>query len=115
MNIDWSRLETFADEDDPEDMEWLKEMLTTLLENTASRLNELYLCIESKNYPDLQPLLHQIKGVAANFGLLKLQKAAANAEALAKDEEFEESIKEAQTLQEIWNEAKQELIGKYNL
>ena len=30
MNVDWERIETFASDDNPEDMEWLKGMIKTL-------------------------------------------------------------------------------------
>ncbi len=113
--IDWSRLKTFADEDEPEDMEWLREMLATLIENTITELQELHKLIEQKNGVELKPLLHQIKGVAANFGLTKLQEASAHAESLLKNGELEASIKEALTLEAIWEETKQKLVQKYNL
>ncbi|MCB1189851.1 MAG: Hpt domain-containing protein [Leptospiraceae bacterium] len=113
--IDWSRLATFADEDDPEDMEWLEEMLSTLIGNTATRLQELRQLIEDKNGAELKPLLHQIKGVAANFGLTKLQEVSAHAETLLKNGELDESIKESLTLQSIWEETQKELIEKYKL
>ena len=37
MNVDWERINSFIDEDNEEERDWLKEMIGTLISNYEER------------------------------------------------------------------------------
>lgn len=113
MNVDWQRIESFADEDDPEDVEWLKDMLKSLIENTEERLGELNDFAQQRNFEKIRTHLHQLKGVAANFGLNNFRQTCIRAESMVIEGQQEESLIECQKLPPIWLETKKELQTKY--
>lgn len=92
MNVDWSRIESLVDINDPEDQAWLKDMIVSLLENMAVRMQNLTQLVQSKQAKELQAELHQIKGVAANFGLAAMSKLVVDAEAKVKEGDIEGSF-----------------------
>lgn len=112
--IDWSRIESLVDMNDPEDQAWLKEMITSLLENMATRVQNLDQLMVTKDPKDLQSELHQIKGVAANFGLAALSEVVVKAEALVKAGDVESSVTEGKKILGIWEATKQELEKKFS-
>ncbi|MCB1178563.1 MAG: Hpt domain-containing protein [Leptospiraceae bacterium] len=113
MNVDWSRVESLADMDDPDDVEWLKEMIASLIEDLDSKCVEIKDIISKKSIKDLQSILHQIKGVAANFGLSNVQKCSSDGELAAKSGDLDTSIKEASKIEGIWQDTKKELLVKF--
>ncbi len=115
MNVDWERINSFITEDSEEEKEWLKEMITSLLENYEERLKDLNLIFDSKDNVALKSLLHQMKGVVANFGLEKLRQMTIIAEDLCKEGKTEESISIAKEFEPVWQETKKELKEKLGL
>ncbi|MCB1159842.1 MAG: Hpt domain-containing protein [Leptospiraceae bacterium] len=113
MYVDWTRIKSFANEDDPEDLEWLKSMIQNLFENTLERLNELDSLMENRDLAKIQSLLHQLKGVAANFGLVILQNQCIRAETEAKEGNQEKSIEESKKIRGIWEDTRIELQNRY--
>ncbi|MDF3821925.1 Hpt domain-containing protein [Leptospira sp. 96542] len=113
MVIDWARIESLVDMNDPEDLAWLKEMVGSLLENMATRVENLEGLLSLKNQKDIQSELHQIKGVAANFGLAALSEVVVKAEALAKQGILDESITEAKKIPPIWQTTREELLKRF--
>ncbi|XDD48145.1 Hpt domain-containing protein [Leptospira sp. WS39.C2] len=99
---------------DPEDQAWLKEMINSLLENMATRVENLERLMQTKDPKDLQSELHQIKGVAANFGLAALSEVVIKAESLAKAGEIDSSITEGKKIASVWDSTKQELEKKFS-
>ena len=69
MHVDWARLNSFIAEGDEEEMQWLREMIQTLIINYEERLVELDEIIKNPDNAKLIALLHQMKGVTSNFGL----------------------------------------------
>lgn len=112
--IDWSRIESLVDMNDPEDQAWLKEMIASLLENMATRVENLDRLMQTKDPKDLQSELHQIKGVAANFGLTSLSEVVVKAEGLVKAGDVDSSILEGKKIPAIWESTKQELEKKFS-
>lgn len=115
MNVDWERINSFITEDNEEEREWLKEMIGSLLENYEERLKELDELFLSKDNEKLKSLLHQMKGVVANFGLEKLRLLTIKAEDLSKEGKVDESISVSKQFREIWIETKKELKEKLGL
>jgi HPt (histidine-containing phosphotransfer) domain-containing protein len=113
MLIDWSHIKTIADPDNPDDIEWLKEMILTLENDFSERLVELRSFIDEKNNSKLQSLLHQIKGVSANFGLDELKQISTRGEAAAKVTNLSEAIIEGEKIFEVWEKTKVELQKKF--
>lgn len=99
---------------DPEDRAWLKEMITSLLENMATRIENLDRLLVSKEPKDLQAELHQIKGVAANFGLAALSELVIKAEGFAKAGDIESSVAEGIKIAPVWESTRIELEKKFS-
>ncbi len=113
MNIDWSRIESLVDINDPDDLAWLKDMIISLLENMTVRIQNMENFMQTKEQKDLQSELHQIKGVAANFGLSALSKIVIDAEAKAKAGEIDASIELSKQISPIWDVTKKELQTRF--
>ncbi len=113
MEVDWSRIESLADLDDPEDRAWLQEMVESLRLDFESKIEQIVELVDKKNLKDIQSILHQIKGVSANFGLAKIQKCAADGEIAAKSGNLETAIAEANKISSLWNLANKELQSKF--
>ncbi|MEM7184396.1 MAG: Hpt domain-containing protein [Spirochaetota bacterium] len=113
MNVDWERIQSFASEDDPEDMEWLLGMLQTLIENTEERLSELDSYTKGNEVEKVRAHLHQLKGVAANFGLTNFHKTCLEAETMIKEEQVTQALTECSKLPGIWQDTRKELEDKY--
>jgi HPt (histidine-containing phosphotransfer) domain-containing protein len=102
-----------VDVNDPEDLAWLKEMIGSLLDNMPLRIQTLAEKIESGDRPAIQSELHQIKGVAANFGLSLLSEIVVKAESEAKSGNLEIAIQTSQNIPDAWEKTKQELIERF--
>lgn len=113
MLINWSRIESFISEDSPEEIEWLKGMIKTLIDNLNARLDELDQITQQKDDQKLKALLHQIKGVAANFGLDEFQNTTIKAESEVKNGDVQTSIKTSLLLRGIWENTKRDILAKY--
>jgi HPt (histidine-containing phosphotransfer) domain-containing protein len=66
MNVDWERINSFIDEENEEERDWLKDMIGTLISNYEERLAELNEIIKKQDNEGLISLLHQMKGITAN-------------------------------------------------
>ncbi len=113
MNIDWSRIESLVDINDPDDQAWLKDMIVSLLENMTVRIQNMSEFMQTKDPKNLQSELHQIKGVAANFGLSSLSKVVIEAEALAKAGNVDGSVEISKQISPIWDETRKELETRF--
>lgn len=114
MNIDWSRIESLADINDPEDKAWLLEMIESLRVDFETKVTQIEEYKQNKNIKDLQSLLHQIKGVSANFGLMDIHYCSADAEIAAKTGNWEKALELAQKIQPLWLQADAEFQKKFN-
>ncbi len=114
MNIDWSRIDSLVDINDPDDLAWLKDMIFSLLENMAVRVQNLSNFMQTKEQKDLQSELHQIKGVAANFGLSALSQIVVEAEAKAKEGEIDAAIELSAKIAPIWEATRKELQARFS-
>lgn len=112
--VDWSRLESIADPNDPSDQEWLKDMITNLYENMETRIQNIISFLNTHNLESLRLELHQIKGVAANFGLKELFQLTKEAEQSIKDGKPENGIELAKKVESTWKETKKFLQEKYS-
>ncbi|TGN19170.1 Hpt domain-containing protein [Leptospira idonii] len=98
---------------DPDDQAWLKDMIISLLENMTVRIQNLNRFMQTKEPKDLQAELHQIKGVAANFGLAALSKVVIEAEAKAKEGDIEGAIVISGQVPSVWEVTRKELEVKF--
>jgi HPt (histidine-containing phosphotransfer) domain-containing protein len=98
---------------DPEDQAWLKDMIVSLLENMTVRIQNISQFMQTKEQKDLQAELHQIKGVAANFGLSALSHVVVEAEAKAKLGEIDAAIELARQISPIWDDTRKELQTRF--
>lgn len=114
MIIDWQRIDSFADPDSPEDQEWLKGMIQDLITDNDEKMGHIQALIQNPKQEELRALLHQIKGVCANFGIVKMQAAAAEGEKFIKEANLDAGLNFAKELPSLWNEAKKELSQKYS-
>ena len=115
MNVDWTRINSFITEGDEEEMQWLREMIQTLIDNYEERLKELDTLTKNPDNSQLVSLLHQMKGVASNFGLDNLWRLTQEAELLLKAGNLDATLKETQKFSPIWQETKNELKTKLNI
>ncbi|MCC5815734.1 MAG: Hpt domain-containing protein [Leptospira sp.] len=113
MQVDWTRIEALIDGDDPSDLEWIKDMIRTLYENMEIRISNINQYCDSENGENLKSELHQIKGVAANFGLMDLYNAVISAELKIKENDITIAIQLSKKVPGIWEETKKELKTKY--
>lgn len=113
MLVDWSRIESLVDITDPDDRKWLTDMMRTLLENMAQRMTNLGNLINQSAEKDLQSELHQIKGVAANFGLKAMSDVVVLAESLAKSQDWKLCYAESQKIAPLWEQTQAELLKRF--
>lgn len=67
----------------------------------------------TKEPKDLQAELHQIKGVAANFGLASLLEVVVAAEAKTKAGDIEGAVVSSSQISPIWEETEKELKARF--
>jgi HPt (histidine-containing phosphotransfer) domain-containing protein len=113
MNVNWTRIESFASLDDPEEVEWLKEMIASLIDNMRDRIADLDSLKTSNDTAKAQSVFHQIKGVAANFGLDEIQKIAAEAELKVKGGDLPSAIILSDKIAPLWELSKKELTDRF--
>lgn len=113
MLVDWTRIEALIDGDDPSDLEWIQEMIQTLYENMLIRVENVDKFCQEKDGESLRSELHQIKGVAANFGLMDLYDLVLSAETKIKSNELDIAIPLAEKVRGKWEDTKTELKKKY--
>ena len=115
MNVDWDRINSFINTEDAEELEWLKDMIQTLISNYEERLVEMNEIIKNKDNSQLTSMLHQMKGITANFGLETLKQITQQAETFSKADNIDLSIIETSKLSPIWQETKVELKTKLGI
>jgi HPt (histidine-containing phosphotransfer) domain-containing protein len=113
MIVDWSRIEVLADPDDPDDMEWLKETVRDLAVDIDKRLTEISDFVQKNENENLKATIHQLKGVASNFGLMQVFDICVLAEALLKEEKTQDGYEETKKLPDTWASTRIELRKKF--
>ena len=109
MLIDLERFNSLKDGDSEEETKWFLEVIGTLFENMVTRLSNIAQCIQDADHAKLQKELHQVKGIALNFGLNELASATTSAEQLCKDGKFAEAIAASAPVAGIWEKTKSEI------
>jgi len=115
MNVDWDRINSFIDEEDAEEQEWLKDMIVTLISSFEERLIELDAIMSKRDNVGLIAMLHQMKGITSNFGLERLRQIITAAEVFAKANNTDSALKEVSKLSPIWEETRVELKAKLGI
>lgn len=113
MLVDWTRIDALMDGDDPSDLEWIKDMISTLFENMSVRMENLNIFSLKSEADKLKAELHQIKGVAANFGLQDLYDLVFDAETKVKTGYLPDAISLTPKILDVWKKTKTELEKKY--
>lgn len=113
MLVDWERISLLADPDDPEDQAWLTETMQNLVSDLNNRFDKLPPLFEQKAWEELKNALHQLRGVASNFGLVKLTELCTNAEDLVRASNFEQVEKLLQEIPSTWKNTQAELQKKF--
>jgi hypothetical protein len=114
-NINWDRVQTFADLNDPNDLDWLKGTVKELQENMELKIGIIDGLVLEPNRDSLLSVCHQIKGVTSNFGLDKINDVSVKAEAILKTDNWIESITLLKSLKILWKDANTEIIKKLDL
>lgn len=114
MLVDWSRIEVLADQDDPDDVEWLDGVIKDLVIDIDARLLEIKEMIEKNDQETLRATLHQMKGVASNFGLMQMLDICIHSEGLIKEGNPSPAYIEAGKLPSTWELTKTELRTKFS-
>ena len=115
MNVDWDRINSFIDEEDAEEQEWLKDMIVTLISSFEERLIELDAIMSKRDNVGLIAILHQMKGITSNFGLERLRQIISAAEVFAKANNTDSALREVSKLSPIWEETRVELKAKLGI
>lgn len=113
MLVDWERISLLADPSDPSDQEWLKETIVNLASDLNARISNMDSTTQQKNWEELKASLHQMRGVASNFGLSKLADLSTHAEDSIRNSEFEKASNLVQEISKVWQETKRELQQKF--
>jgi len=95
--------------DDPFVQELLPEFVDTWLADMESKLPEY---IQTKNSTDLYRLAHTLKGSCFQFGIDEIANKGIELMALAKAEDWEQSLKLGNQIIQMFKDAKQFLIEK---
>jgi HPt (histidine-containing phosphotransfer) domain-containing protein len=101
------------DGDDPSDLDWIKDMISTLFKNMSDRMDNLVDFSLNHKHDKLKAELHQIKGVAANFGLKDLYDLVLDAETKVKNGIFSEATILIPKVLDTWDATKLELESQY--
>jgi HPt (histidine-containing phosphotransfer) domain-containing protein len=110
MNIiNWERVNTFADMNDPEDLEWLRETTKELIVSMNQKLETINSLLATPDRDALNSICHQIKGVSSNFGLDAVYEICLHAEKLLKTDSWESSIPVLANLKTVWLRTSEEL------
>jgi len=109
--IDWNRINSLIDSDSEEDKKWLKDLIDTLLTNMEERMKNIQSFSQASDQEKLKAELHQVKGVASNFGLMDLYNLVVKSESLLHDKLIQESIQHTDSIIDVWNRTKQEILS----
>lgn len=109
MLVNWVRIEAFVDKSSEEDLLWLKTSIADLIQNLDGKRKQINSLMANSDYSLIQPILHQIKGVAANFGLEDFCNVAREAETLLKENQIKEFLSIMDRLSTLWESTKSEL------
>lgn len=112
MIVDWSRINSLIDTDNAEDQLWLENMLTTLLENMETRISNITQFTKSQDEKSLQSELHQVKGVAANFGLTSFYNIVLLTESKLKENHKEEAFDLTNSVIQSWIETREAIKNR---
>ncbi len=115
MFVDWERISLLADPNDPEEQVWLQDTIQELVLDLNNKMENLSSLLNQKKVEDLQSSLHQMKGVAANFGFELLAKQTSQAEDFFRTSQFEKGAELVLQLKTTWENTKQELKTKFTL
>ncbi len=74
------------------DLELLKELTDTLVENKDQWLADIKLAAKQDSAPDLEKSAHTLKGAVSNFGAPTVYETVSKLEAFAKDKKFREAL-----------------------
>lgn len=107
--INWERVNTFADMNDPEDLEWLRETAKELVVSMNQKLETINSLLTTPDREALVSICHQIKGVSSNFGLDAVYEICLNAEKILKTDTWESSLPILANLNTIWINSSEEL------
>jgi HPt (histidine-containing phosphotransfer) domain-containing protein len=107
--INWERVNTFADMNDPEDLEWLRETAKELVVSMNQKLETINSLLTTPDREALVSICHQIKGVSSNFGLDSVYEICLNAEKILKTDAWESSLPILANLNTIWIDSSEEL------
>ncbi len=107
--INWERVSTFADMNDPEDLDWLRETAKELVISMDQKVNLINNLLKNPDREALLSICHQVKGVSSNFGLDAIYEISLNAEKILKTEPWEDSLSLLGSLNEVWTQSSQEL------
>lgn len=106
--VNWERVKTFADIDEPSDLIWLKETIADLRKNMEEKIFQIQEAISQSNRESLGTICHQIKGVSSNFGLDRMYDLSLRAEKYLKSAEWEEAIPLFHELDSLWTSTNEE-------
>lgn len=112
MLIDWNRINSLIDSDSDEDKAWLQDMMHTLVSNMEERIKNISSYYATKETTKFKSEIHQVKGVASNFGLMDLYDLVLKAEGLLQQDLPDEAFQITQSLVVVWEQTKQEIITK---
>jgi HPt (histidine-containing phosphotransfer) domain-containing protein len=107
--INWERVSTFADMNDPEDLEWLRETAKDLVISMDDKINLINNLLNNPDKEALLSICHQVKGVSSNFGLDAIYEISLNAEKKLKTDSWEDSLSLLKSLDEVWKQSSREL------
>lgn len=113
MYVDWTRIDSFIDEDNAEDLEWMKETILALKTDMIKKLTDINKFIQMRDQESLKSILHQLKGVAGNFGLDSLHRICIESESYIKTGNIEACIESAKNIESCWIQTKKELDTKF--
>lgn len=112
MYVNWKRINSFIDIESEEDQKWLKTSILDLIGNFNDKLEQIRTLLDKNDLPQIQSILHQMKGVAANFGLEDIAHTTLQCETLLKENKFTEAELNIKSLYPIWKETHTELESK---
>jgi HPt (histidine-containing phosphotransfer) domain-containing protein len=110
--IDWNRINSLIDSDSDEDKAWLQDMMHTLVSNMEERIKNISSYYASKESTKFKSEIHQVKGVASNFGLVEIYDLVIKAEDFLNQNLPDEAFQITQSLVVVWKQTKQEIITK---
>lgn len=115
MFVNWERISLLADPNDPDDQIWLADTMKNLALDLDEKIAQALRLAQENNIEELKANLHQMKGVAANFGFELLAKQASEAEDYFRNSHFEKGKELVSQLKTTWENTRQELKTKFSV